>query len=75
MHPLFVFVTSTGNIWASCDLNDTPAGTIVATFRVSAGTALVQLGTLTGSGNSSASALALTNASLTGKQSEITKTK
>lgn len=75
MHPIFIFVTSTGNIWASCDANDTPTGTITATFRVSSGTALVQLGTLTGSGNSSASALALTNASATGKQTEITKTK
>jgi hypothetical protein len=73
MHPIFVFVTSTGQIWASCDKDDTPAGTLVATLRVNSGTALVLLATLTGSGNASASALATTATS--SRQVEITKTK
>jgi hypothetical protein len=75
MIPLFIFVLSTGDIYVSSQKSDTPTGTVVATFRVSSGTALAKLGTLTGSGNSSASALALTGATLTGKENETCKTK
>jgi hypothetical protein len=74
MTPIFLHITSTGQIWASCDQNDNPAGTVIAVERVSPNTALTLVTTLTGSGNSSASALA--SSVNTGKQgSEITKTK
>jgi hypothetical protein len=75
MIPLFISVTSTGDIHVSSQKTDTPTGTIVATFRVNSGTALAKLGTLTGSGNASNSALALTNAPVTGKETETCKTK
>ena len=61
--PMFIHVYSTGNIWVSNQALIGPStsqesGTLVTCFRVNSDAALQKIGTLTGSGNSSASALA-----------------
>lgn len=74
MNPIFIHITTTGAIFVSNQKEDTPAS-LLATFRVNAGTGLVKLVTLTGSGNASAVALALSGAVSTGKESETVRTK
>jgi len=58
MNPIFITILSTGAIWVSNSVTFVPAGTIVQQFRVNPNGASQLLCTLTGSGNSSASALA-----------------
>lgn len=60
MVPHFISITSTGQIWISVDSTFNPAGTIVQQFRISSQPINQLICTLTGSGNSSASALACT---------------
>lgn len=55
MTPLFIFVLSTGDIYASSQLQEAPSGTVLATYRVNSGTSLVKLGTLSGNSGSYAS--------------------
>lgn len=74
MNPIFIHITTTGAIYASNQKEDTPAS-VLGTFRVNAGTGMVKIVTLTGSGNASAVALALSGAVATGKETEIVHTK
>jgi hypothetical protein len=74
MIPVFIHVTTTGEIWASSQKEDSPASQL-AIFRINSGTGLVKLTKLTGSGNSSATALAATLTTATGKDSEIVRPK
>lgn len=50
--PIFVHVLSTGAIWSSNDINFTPAGTILATFRVNSDARSQLLGTVSGNSGS-----------------------
>ncbi len=52
MIPLYIFVLSDGSVWATSHSGETPSGTILATYRVSSGTALVKLGTVSGNSGS-----------------------
>jgi hypothetical protein len=74
MIPLFVHITTTGEIWVSSQKEDSPAA-LLTTFRVNSGTGLVKLVKLTGSGNASAVALASTLTTSTGKEVENIRTK
>lgn len=58
MNPIFISITSTGQIWVANRVDFIPAGTVVQHFRVNPDGVAQLLGTLTGSGNASASALA-----------------
>lgn len=60
MTPIFIHIMSTGAIWISNDVSFVPAGTVVTSFRANPNTTNQLLCTLTGSGNASASALAVT---------------
>lgn len=72
--PVFLHVTTAGAVYVSSQKEDTPAS-LLQTFRVNSDTGLVKIATLTGSGNSSASALAVSGAVATGKEIEIVHTK
>jgi len=50
MTPSFLHIMSTGDIWYTNNYNDTPSGTIVATFRLADGAILTKIGTISGSG-------------------------
>jgi len=67
--PLFITIYSNGDIWVYKDVNFTvpssEAGTVVKHFRINADPSPQKITTLTGSGNSSASALAASNGSTT----------
>lgn len=72
-HPCFIHIYSNGNIWFGTDASLDPktrgvveAGTLVTCVRVNSDAALQKVATLTGSGNSSASALADSAAKGTG---------
>lgn len=67
MTPIFLSITSTGQIWVSNSVAFDPAGTIVKQFRINPESPSQLVCTLTGSGNSSASALACTVAKVSGK--------
>ena len=61
--PIFIHVFSNGNIWVTSEAGKVPtssqeAGAMVTCIRVNSNAALQKVATLTGSGNSSASALA-----------------
>ncbi len=70
--PMFIHVYSNGNIWVSNDVNLDPkvrgseAGTLVTCLRVNSDVSIQKVATLTGSGNSSSSALAETLSKGTG---------
>jgi hypothetical protein len=68
MVPHFLHVMSNGQIWISVDAVFNPVGTVVAQFRISSLPTNQLVCTLTGSGNASASALAATVATVSGKQ-------
>lgn len=61
--PIFIHVTSTGAVWVSNNIADTPSGTIIGTFKVDSDAKFQQIGTLTGTVSST---LSVTGA--TGKQ-------
>lgn len=65
--PVFISITSTGQIWVSNDVTFNPSGTIVKQFRVNPNATNQKICTLTGSGNSSSSALSCTVATVSGK--------
>lgn len=67
MTPVFVHIISTGQIWISSDVTFVPAGTIVATYRINPDSTNQLVCTLSGSGNSSASALSVTSKTKVGK--------
>lgn len=72
MTPLFIHICSNGQIWATQDAAFSPSGlTVLATFRVNSLLTSQKICTLTGSGNASASALAVNAATKSGKNSEI----
>lgn len=50
--PLFVHILSTGDVWASNDINFTPSGTILATFRLNSDIHSQKLGTISGNSGS-----------------------
>lgn len=54
--PLFLHVMSTGDIWVSNNISDTPAGTITGTYRINSDAAFQKIGTLSGTINSSLAA-------------------
>ncbi len=56
--PNFISIMSNGDIWFSNRADFTPSGTLVTTIRVNSDALPQKIGTITGSGNSSASALA-----------------
>lgn len=61
MNPVFITITTTGAIYISSDVTFSGSGTVLAQFRVNPLTVSQLLCTLTGSGNSSASTLAVSN--------------
>lgn len=67
--PIFITVYSNGDIWVSKDVNfvapSSEAGTVVKHFKVNGDASAQKITTLTGSGNSSASALAASGGSTT----------
>lgn len=68
MNPIFITITSTGAIYVSNDVTYAPKGaSVLQQFRVNPNGVSQLLCTLTGSGNSSASALAVTAATKSGK--------
>ena len=67
MTPVFITITTTGAIFVSNSVSYGGSGTILQQFRVNPNGASQLLCTLTGSGNSSASALACTAATKSGK--------
>lgn len=60
--PVFLHVMSNGDIWVSNNHQDTPAGTVTATYKILSDAKFQKIGTLSGTFSSS---LAATNA--TGK--------
>lgn len=50
--PVFIHVMSNGDIWASCDINFTPTGTVLATFRANSELSSQKLGTVSGNSGS-----------------------
>jgi hypothetical protein len=60
MTPHFLFVLSTGDIWVGIDPNVVPAGTILATYRISGLAALQKIGTVSGNSGSYACSGGLT---------------
>ena len=52
MTPIFIHILSTGDVWASSDINFTPTGTILATYRVNALAKSQKIGTLSGNSGS-----------------------
>ena len=63
--PIFLVITTNGQIWIHRNANfalslPTGEGTTLATYRINSDAAAQKITTLTGSGNSSASALAVT---------------
>jgi hypothetical protein len=67
MTPLFLTITSTGQLYVSDDVAYVPPGTIIQTFRIGGLSSNQLLCTLTGSGNASTGALAVTPAKRSGK--------
>lgn len=47
-HPLFIHVMQNGDVWAGTDIHFTPAGTVIATYRINSDLATQKLGTLSG---------------------------
>lgn len=67
MTPIFIFVTTNGEIWVSNNVAFTPPGlTVLQAFRVNPDAVSQQVCTLKGSGNDSASALSCTVVSKSG---------
>ena len=64
--PIFLSVLSTGAIYVSNSVAFKPAGTVIQQFRVNPNGVSQLLCMLTGSGNASASALAVTAAGKSG---------
>lgn len=62
MSPFFITIYSNGDIWVSKDVNfvapASESGTVLKHFRINGDPTAQKITTLTGSGNSSASALA-----------------
>jgi hypothetical protein len=46
--PVFLHITSIGGLWVSNNIQDTPAGTVIGTFRFIDDAKFQQIGTLTG---------------------------
>lgn len=64
--PFFLTINTNGDIWVGGDVNAKPTtGTVLKHFRIQSDCALQKITTLTGSGNSSASALSATNGGTT----------
>lgn len=61
--PIFIHVMSSGDVWVSTNVADTPAGVSVGIFKVNSDTKFQKIGTLSGTASSN---LAVTGA--TGKQ-------
>jgi hypothetical protein len=59
---VFLHVLSTGDLWVSNNVNDTPAGTITGTFKFCSDAHFQKIGTLSGTTSSS-----LTSTGQTGK--------
>lgn len=64
--PFYITINTNGDIWVGGDVNAKPtSGTILKQFRVNSDCSLQKITTLTGSGNSSSSALSATNGATT----------
>jgi hypothetical protein len=65
--PIFIHITTGGQIWASNNVAFLPSGSLAQSFRINSDTASQLVCTLTGSGNASASALSVAVATKSGK--------
>lgn len=54
--PIFLHVMSNGDIWASNNPQDTPAGTVTGTYRILSDLKFQKIGTLSGTFSSSLAA-------------------
>jgi hypothetical protein len=61
MVPIYIYVLSTGDIWVGANKDFTPAGTILATYRVNSLASPQKIGTLSGNSGSYACSGGVTN--------------
>jgi hypothetical protein len=61
--PIFIHIMSTGDVWVSTNVADTPAGTSIGIFKVNSDSKFQKIGTLTGTTSSNLAA-----SGTTGKQ-------